>query len=155
MSNQTWVERHWVYSGHYPRIFAIPGTHVMQKPSVNQGLYQSCYYPADSTTSTYSSSGCLKGSNPWNEGGLYWDLTGFNIEDHEHPADYVSGNIRRCKMGPMSSHNQYLSMPSSVMSIWQMQRSSHSQPRCLCHCTHSRLILHSIWNSTIALPLAS
>ena len=35
------ARRHWVYSGHYPRIFVLQRMHKRLKPSVGQGLYQS------------------------------------------------------------------------------------------------------------------
>jgi hypothetical protein len=37
------ARRHWVYSGNYPKHLSLPRTHETQKPSVSQGLYQSCY----------------------------------------------------------------------------------------------------------------
>jgi hypothetical protein len=37
------ARRHWMYSGNYPEHLSLPRMHETQKPSVSQGLYQSCY----------------------------------------------------------------------------------------------------------------
>ncbi len=65
LARQSWAERHWVYSGHYPRIFVAPKNAQNAETKHWSGAVPILLLAISaSTTGPYSSLGVLQGLNP-------------------------------------------------------------------------------------------
>ncbi len=65
LARRNWAERHWVYSGHYPRIFVAPKNAQNAETKHQPGAVPILLLAIlASTTGAYSSLGVLQGLNP-------------------------------------------------------------------------------------------